>query len=105
MKHTFSFLLLFSTLLLSSCFEKIDCDNAQTCVINTGNDTVFYKWICGTFFTSEQDTLLPGDTTCHFVGPITVRRQWSSVVYPCFSTTGADYQWEVNDCLVEKEIQ
>lgn len=98
--------LLFATaLLLSSClFKKIDCDDAQTCVTNVGTDTVFYIWRCGSFFTSEQDTLLPGERTCHNVGPITVRRNWSSVVYPCFSTTVTNYQWEVNDCLVEKEI-
>ena len=97
--------LLLFVALLSSCSKKIDCDDAQTCLINNSPDTVFYNWICGSWHWSDADTLLPGDSVCVFVGPVTVRRQWESVQRVCLNRPGASYQWEVDDCYVERVIE
>ena len=104
MKHTLPLFVLI-TLLLSSCFKKVDCDNAKTCVINASPDTIYYAWLCGTMHTSDEDTLPPGEMTCDYVGEIFVRRQTRSTDFPCFTTRGATYRWEVDDCYVEKVMQ
>ncbi len=96
-------LLLLLSCLLTSCMKSIECDNAKSCVINTGNDTVFYSWVCGTLLMSEADTLLPGDSVCQFVGYVYKKGNSQSYKRLCFNNSGSNYTWTVDDCYVEKE--
>ncbi|MBA2610456.1 MAG: hypothetical protein H0U95_00700 [Bacteroidetes bacterium] len=74
-KLSFVSIILFTILLFGSysCIKKkknipadINCDEAQLCVGNLTNDTIFFDWNSNTL----GDTLLPGEVTCMNTGPI-----------------------------------
>lgn len=92
---------LISICLLTGCFQNIQCDNAETCVINESNDTVFYCWGCNFL----EDTILPGDSACRFVGEISVGPNSSSIVTVHFESTKGNFAWHVDDCYVERAVQ
>lgn len=54
--------------ILMVCFlsEYTNCYNAELCVKNTGNDTIYYCWAANLL----QNTLFPDQITCILVGPI-----------------------------------
>ena len=81
--------------------EKIECDDAQACVVNIGTDTIHYSW--GSNFYS--DTLLPGDDACYNAGRIKAKQKSAKLVNITFMSDHGDINITVDECYVEKTIK
>ena len=99
MKTTIFLLSLLIIISLGCSKEELDCDNAQVCVRNVGNDTINYCWGCN----SLTEILLPGGVACADIGPVKVEKDQFSVQIDFMSDHG-NYIIEANDCYTEKEI-
>ncbi|PKP04632.1 MAG: hypothetical protein CVU11_04445 [Bacteroidetes bacterium HGW-Bacteroidetes-6] len=84
-----------------SCCNNVNCDNAQICVKNVGNETIHYCWNCNSY----DDSIAPGESTCLDVGPIYINLTTTSTVWVEFDSDHGTYRTEVNDCYIEKEIE
>lgn len=96
------FILFFISILGLSCSkETLDCDNAQLCVKNIGNDTINYCWGCYPF----TEVLLPGEKACRYVGEIhsSTNDEDKSIYY--FDSDHGNYAMGMNACYVEKLIE
>jgi hypothetical protein len=89
------------TTMLIGCTKKVDCDNAQICLKNIGNDTIWYCWGCSGY----TETLLPGDKACKYVGEVYIKNSSESIVWIDFTSDHGHYRMKVDDCYIEKEIQ
>lgn len=94
------FSILFLLLLFASCTKRVECDDAQVCVVNTGTDTIHYCWNCNSF----TNILLPGESTCKNVGEIKITSNTEITVSTYFESDHGSYIIDVEDCYVEMEI-
>jgi len=95
------FIISVTAIFFANCKKKVQCDNAQLCVKNTGNGVIHYAWN-GNIYT---DSLMPGQSACKYVGPIKITRTKEQVVWVDFESDHGNYRIKVDNCTVEKEIQ
>jgi len=100
MKKLLACLILFIAISGPNCRKKMDCGNAELCLTNKTNDTLYYSWGGTTF----ADTLLPNAKTCHSFGPLDPYSN-SEQVWADFNTSTGNYRFLVNDCLIELNLQ
>lgn len=80
-----------------SCAKDIECDDAQFCIVNNGNDTIKYSWE-SSYYT---DTLFPNSKACRSVGYIHISRTSSSYKTIMLNSTKGNYYYDVTDCYTE----
>lgn len=94
-----------TVILFLSCKKDIVCDDAQLCMVNKTNDTIYYCWGCNIY----RDTLLPGARTCENVGPVSVSSSLSSssssIVWVDFSSSAGSYLIKVDECYIELPLE
>jgi hypothetical protein len=88
--------------------DDINCDNAQVCVGNLTNDTIFYEWNSN----GLGDTLLPGKSTCLNVGPVRCiyNRNTGDIKDQLYSTVSINSTWgtwaiNVETCLKKSNFE
>lgn len=87
-------------LTLLSCQKNVDCPNAEVCVYNYTQDVVYYRW--GYASTAFEDTLMPGESTCNFVGKVKIQNsifgQSSQTNNAVFYSSKQDIIEKITDC-------
>ncbi len=98
------FVALLITIAFVGCGNNIDCEDAEICIINTGNSTIYYNsesW--GSNF--HNDSILPGERVCKNVGPVSDHwLEGSNTVWVPFSSSHGYLMIEVATCYREVEI-
>jgi hypothetical protein len=94
--------LLISSFLLTlvSCRKNVNCDNAKVCVQNNTGEVVYYRW--GYSSADFEDSLMPGQTTCDYVGEIhinyTLTGHSSQTTFTGFYSSEYDIFEEITAC-------
>jgi hypothetical protein len=100
LKLLYSFLLI-SIITISCSKDKLDCDNAQLCVKNIGNDTINYCWGCYPY----TEVLLPGEKACRFVGEIHSSTNEEDLSVRYFDSDHGNLAIRMDACYVERQIE
>lgn len=94
-------LAVFSCMLLTGgCSKKIECGNAEVCMVNTTTDTIYYCWGCSGF----SDTLLPGEKSCTSLTTIELEEE-AGGTWTDFNTSTGNYRIQVDECRSEYKLQ
>ena len=88
-------------LIITSCSKTIDCDNAQLCDKNIGNDTINYCWGCYPY----TEILLPGESACMDAGEVHISSTEESTSVQYFDSDHGSFAIRVDDCNVEREVE
>lgn len=99
MKYFILIISLLSIIFINCSKEKLDCDNAQICVKNVGQDTIYYCWGCNI----PTEILLSGGKTCADLGPVDADKD-EFIVQVDFMSDHGNYIIETQDCYTEKEV-
>lgn len=106
-KTVLAVLAFLSLLGLTACKKDVNCANAEFCVYNNTNDTVYYSW--DNDFEGYTDSLLPHATACHFVGKVKIQNNIISSVsitqYSGFFSDHGDVNEQVTTCHQTYELE